>query len=107
MERLPKVLKPGTVRYNCSAESWPGGDPKNACDKSKDCKKCNKAVTRCFLKCGFSKKDDPNKPNYYCAKEHRFVKMPGDFPDRKKAEKACRYDHSKDYKTPLPNGATF
>ena len=44
----------------------------------------------------FNTKDDPAKPNYYCAAQHRYVSIPGDFPDVAAAEKACEYDHGKD-----------
>ena len=38
----------------CTASSWYKDEPKG--------NKCNKDVFDCFKKCGFSKKDDPNKP---------------------------------------------
>ncbi|NVN93514.1 MAG: RHS repeat-associated core domain-containing protein [Desulfuromonadales bacterium] len=45
---------------NCKASSW------LPYVGTKECKKCNSDVKKCILKCGRSKKDDPNKPNYYC-----------------------------------------
>jgi len=45
-------------------------------------------------------KDDPRKPNYYCGKQHRLVRILGDLPNREAAEVACEYDYSKDCKIP-------
>jgi RHS repeat-associated protein len=53
------------------------------------CKRCNSDAKNCILKCGKSKYDDPKKPNYYCAKLHKFISIPGDFRDLQSAVKAC------------------
>ncbi len=66
---------------NCTAFSWIGG--------SKACTECNAAAVQCLKKCGFSGTGDPNTPDYYCAKQKRFVTIPGDFPDLASAIKAC------------------
>ena len=92
---------------NCSSGSWPGATPNCGCDKAPGCQKCNSDARQCILgKCNRfadpNSADNPNEPNFYCGKQHRFVRIPGDFPNRKAAEKACEYDYSKDCKTPLP-----
>jgi len=66
----------------CTAGSWFKGSTK--------CNPCNQNVFDCFKKCSFSKKDDPDKPNFYCAKLHRYINIPGDFSDEKSAIKACK-----------------
>ncbi|MDI6810020.1 MAG: RHS repeat-associated core domain-containing protein, partial [Candidatus Eisenbacteria bacterium] len=48
--------------HGCTASSWV-----NPC-ASKKCKQCNSDAKSCVTGCGTSKKDDPNKPNYYCGK---------------------------------------
>jgi RHS repeat-associated protein len=84
--------------HNCSSGSW--GKPKCECDKTPQCKKCNSDVLKCFSRCsikfgiGIRK-----KPNYYCARLHRYINIPGDFPSYSAAIKACEYDHSKDCRT--------
>jgi len=45
--------------------------------------------------------DSPTRANFYCGAQHRFIRIPGDFPDRETAEKACAYDYSQDCKIPL------
>jgi hypothetical protein len=42
---------------------------------SKGCDKCNSDVKNCFLKCGFKKKDDPDKPDYFCAKLGKYISL--------------------------------
>lgn len=68
---------------NCSAFSWiPGlGSP--------ECNQCNKQVKEDLKQCGSNKGDDTNRPNFYCARQSRFVTIPGDFPSRKAAELVC------------------
>ncbi|MBU1570805.1 MAG: hypothetical protein KKE00_09860 [Proteobacteria bacterium] len=71
----------------CDASSW----YKDCEDKKKAaaCDKCNTDVKKCMAKCKTNSQDDPNKENYYCKKLHKYVKIPGDFPDYKTAKKAC------------------
>jgi RHS repeat-associated protein len=66
----------------CVSSSWYS-------ECSKECDACNADVKKCFIDCGWSKTDDPSKPNYYCAKQKRYIKIPGDFPDYKTAKVAC------------------
>lgn len=89
----------------CSSGSWPwpvGNWNKSRCDKTPECGNCNTEARQCFVQCRLSKErnnlDNPTRPNYYCAKEHRFVSIPGTFSSVEKAEKACMYDHSRDCK---------
>jgi len=42
---------------------------------SKNCDQCNDDVKDCIKKCKFTDKDDPDKPNYYCAKLHRYISL--------------------------------
>jgi RHS repeat-associated protein len=76
--------------YDCSASSWWND---NDCN-SKECDRCNEDVRDCIVECGFSNYDDPNKPNYYCARQHKYVNIPGDFQNRQIAEAACELSHS-------------
>ena len=79
-------------KYQCSASSWV--DDPCISQKNRDCNKCNVDVENCMAKCRVSKTtnnyDDPNRPNYYCAKLHKYIKIPGDFPDIQTAIKACK-----------------
>jgi hypothetical protein len=80
--------------FNCSSRSWYNN--RKECNPD-ECGHCNGQAIRCFAICKIRKeKDDPKRPNYYCAKQHRFVNIPGDFPSRQVAEPACEYDHAKD-----------
>jgi RHS repeat-associated protein len=86
---------------HCTAGSW-GDKPKCGCDEAAGCKKCNSDVKKCFTKCEFSITWRPNNnKRFYCAARHQFVRIPGDYPNRAAAEKACEEDHSKDCKIPL------
>jgi len=38
---------------------------------------------------------------YYCAAQHRFIRIPGDFPDLAAAQKACEHDDAKDCRIPI------
>jgi RHS repeat-associated protein len=84
---------------HCSSGSWPKSTPKTPCDKAPGCRKCNADVKDCFKTCLrkelFHTKDDPKKPNYYCGAQHRFIRIPGDFPNINAARKACECDYSK------------
>ena len=89
----------------CTASSWYS-------ECSKECDGCNSEVKKCIVACGWDKTDDPSKPNYYCAKQERYVKIPGDFPDYKAAKAACeatapsaKEDSKKDESSrpPVPN----
>ncbi|MCP4491280.1 MAG: hypothetical protein GY820_28790, partial [Gammaproteobacteria bacterium] len=55
-------------KEGCASSSW-------ICS-NKPCRKCNRDVVQCFVTCASSNKDDPNKPNYYCAKKHKYVRSP-------------------------------
>lgn len=72
-------------RFRCTSASWnPVG-----CE-SLPCKACNGGVTLCFLSClsaipGLF----PTPFQFYCAAEHRFVKIPGDFPNVDAARARC------------------
>jgi RHS repeat-associated protein len=57
---------------------------------SQECNRCNDDVKRCCRRCGNSNYDDPNRPNYYCASQHRFIQTPGDFPDEETAKRVCQ-----------------
>jgi RHS repeat-associated protein len=57
-----------------------------------DCTLCNMDATKCFISCGMSNYDDPNKPNYYCRNQNKFITIPGDFPDLESAISACSSD---------------
>lgn len=79
-------------RNNCSSDTW------NGCSKGQHwmdwvkCFKCNHNVKNCFLKCWFSIgvwTDDPNQKNYYCKSLHKYISIPGDFPDILSAAIAC------------------
>jgi RHS repeat-associated protein len=92
---------------HCSSGSWPGATPKCGCDKTKGCQKCDSDAKACVLgNCNrfndpSGKDSHPSEPKFYCGKQHRFVRIPGDFPNREAAEPACEYDYSKDCKIPL------
>jgi RHS repeat-associated protein len=72
----------------CTASSW------NPCGRFQpnDCDKCNFDAGQCFANCGLNQYDDPNKPNYYCRNQQRFINIPGDFPDLESAIRACSND---------------
>jgi len=73
-------------KNNCSASSW-----YKEC--SEECDKCNKEAKKCFKESASTgDKDDPDKPNYYCRKLHKYVNIPGDFPDYKTAKAFCSSD---------------
>lgn len=69
-------------------------------DRERAGKGCNREAKNCILRRGFSNKNDPKKPNYYCAARHQYVRIPGHFSNRQEAEKQCDYDHSKDCAKP-------
>jgi RHS repeat-associated protein len=91
-------------RNKCSCESWKAG--RTPCDRSAACAACNNTVAVCWLVCADRLKDDPSRPNYYCAMQHRYVRIPGDFDTLDQARKACEHDHSSDCRLrellPLP-----
>lgn len=70
-------------KNKCTSNSWKS-------DCSVECDLCNYNVKECFKKCLFTNNDNPQKPNYYCAKLHGYVKIPGDFPSYKVAKKFCK-----------------
>ena len=86
-------------KNSCTSDSWYS-------ECSKECDGCNSDVTACIAACEGDKTDDPSRPNYYCAKEKRYIKIPGDFPDYQTAKVACESTapkpQSKDEKTPEP-----
>ena len=69
-------------RNKCTCGSWLKDAP--------ICNKYNQNVFDCFKKCGINKKSQTDTPNYYCAKLHRYINIPGDFTDYKTARKSCR-----------------
>jgi len=72
---------------NCTASSW------KSCNFGlNECTLCNMEATQCFLDCGLNQYDDPDRPNYYCRNLHKFITIPGDFPDLEAAKKACSND---------------
>jgi RHS repeat-associated protein len=89
--------------FNCSDSSWT--QPWKQCSPA-GCAGCNEGVKVCFAKCsvnylaGFL--GNPVIPNYYCAAQHRFVSIPGTFPDFATAKQVCDHDHSKDCCGPWP-----
>jgi len=86
---------------NCSSGSW-GDKPKCGCDQTPQCKKCNSDVLKCFATCSLKAGiGSSKKPNYYCAKLHKYINIPKDFPSYDAAMKACTYDHAQDCKVPL------
>jgi RHS repeat-associated protein len=88
---------------NCGSGSWPGAPESCGCDQNSACAGCNKAAARCIGGCLLRWnmwKDTPSEPNFYCPAQHRFIRIPGDFPNREAAEAACARDHTKDCKVP-------
>jgi hypothetical protein len=53
--------------HGCTSKSWCVGMA-GPIGRFSPCVRCNDRVVACIVRCGTSKKDDPNKPNYYCAK---------------------------------------
>lgn len=87
--------------YNCSSGSW-GKKPTCGCDQSGECKTCNSTATSCITDCQRTQSPGSRtEPLYYCGAQHRFIRIPGDFPDRKTAEQHCEYNYSKDCTTPV------
>lgn len=85
--------------YNCSDRSWYSGG--GVCGDPINCARCNIGVGACFAKCTLMGAwlifyDSPNRGNYYCAARHKYVSIPGDFPDRRSAQEQCERDNSKD-----------
>lgn len=77
--------------YNCTSKSWTGGGA--GCGDPTSCPRCNLGVSGCLARCssflgllGFY--DSPNRPDFYCAAQHRFVSSRDDA--------ACDYDHGRD-----------
>ena len=88
-------------KYGCSALSWgwvagklalcssigipwyncPLGIPVTACDK------CNIDVVKCLAGCVFG--NDPGGPKYFCAREGKYIDIPGDFSTIEDANKCC------------------
>ncbi len=98
-----------TCRLQCCAAHDACYD-RNHCgsfDKScntPNCNECDNEVLRCTMRCFLNPAGDPLKPRYYCAKQHRYVAIPGDFPDIGTAEKQCEHDYTGDCKgKPKPN----
>ena len=72
---------------DCSSDTWSMSGIKDPNDLS--CIAANYQVMSCIIDCGFSLKNDPDRPDYYCARMHRYVEIPGDFPDIKSAVTFC------------------
>jgi len=70
-------------KNGCNASSWTSSNGGAACAQ------CNSNVADCFATADLGK-DDPNKPNYYCAAMHQYVSIPGDFDSVADAEKKCQ-----------------
>jgi len=74
---------------NCTADSWTSDTGCNA----QACDECNKEVVKCFVWCDQAKpmgiEPAPGTPEYYCPAQHRYVKIPGDFPSVEAAKAAC------------------
>lgn len=51
------------------------------------CDACNVNVVQCFLGCAMG--IDPGGPKYYCAKQGRYINVPGDFPGIEDAKTCC------------------
>lgn len=79
--------------FKCGSESWL--HPEKSCHPS-DCSSCNATVESCVRRCTFVFWDRHDRQNFYCAAQHRFVTIPGDFATRRDAEAVCEHDHSKD-----------
>ena len=79
--------------HKCTSSSWTS--PGSQCDPE-GCSQCNTVAVGCFLVCRSRNGRGFGLPKFYCAKQHKFVTIPGDFPDRASAESACEYDHWKD-----------
>ena len=87
---------------HCSSGSWFFKRPKCGCDQTAGCKKCNADAAFCVAKCNTTADAGSSTgAMFYCPNQHRFIHIPGDFPDRATAAKACEYDYSKDCTTPL------
>jgi RHS repeat-associated protein len=79
-------------KWKCTGASW---YKKDGCFP-RQCNKCNKDARDCFTRCTYRRNHNANWETYYCAKQHRYVRIPGDFPTQSAAEAACEHDHSKD-----------
>ena len=66
----------GIPWYSC-----PLGYPVTNCDQ------CNIDVVKCLAGCLAGK--DPGGPKYYCAKQGKYISIPGDFPDLNAAKNCC------------------
>ena len=83
-------------KNNCSASSWFHTYLVLACKKASRfcpmsfsaCDKCNLAAVKSIAKCTIGK-GGKTGAKFYCAKTHKYIKIPGDYPDRKCAEKCC------------------
>jgi hypothetical protein len=69
---------------NCTQSSWLPWSGSDACDA------CNSDVVKCIIGCIFGGRvASPGVPDYYCRKLHKFITIPGDFPDYATAKIAC------------------
>lgn len=78
-------------RNACGADSWYNC---NAVGPNGECRnECNENVADCIAQCALDRRhEDPNRPDYYCPRQHRYVRIPGDFPDMQSARQACSTD---------------
>jgi RHS repeat-associated protein len=74
---------------SCTSDSWisDSGCNADACDK------CNYEVSKCFVWCDQAEpmgmEPAPGTPEYYCPAQHRYIKIPGDFPSVGAAKAVC------------------
>jgi RHS repeat-associated protein len=75
---------------SCTADSWTSDSGCNA----ETCDECNKDAVKCFVWCDQAEPmgigPAPSTPEYYCPAQHRYIKIPGDFPDIETAKEVCR-----------------
>jgi RHS repeat-associated protein len=86
-------------QHGCTAKSWIRTGlvtycrlklPKFCCPEYNACDRCNVEVVSCIAKCAsHPNRDDPARPNFFCAKKGKFISIPGDYPDRGAAEADC------------------
>jgi RHS repeat-associated protein len=74
---------------SCTADSWTSDSGCNA----EACDNCNKEVVKCFVWCDQAEpmgiEPAPGTPEYYCPAQHRYIKIPGDFPTVEAAKAVC------------------
>ncbi|NJD91194.1 MAG: hypothetical protein FIA91_06735, partial [Geobacter sp.] len=82
----------------CTASSWFKTFSNNCSDKDNKCNACNIDAAACIGSCVitgqglFGNTASSDKASYYCAKQHQYINVPGDFPDLQSAIVACKSD---------------